>query len=25
MYPVMIKKAMFESATKGTVDIVYYN
>ena len=25
MYPVMIKKAMFESATKGMVDIVYYN
>lgn len=24
MYPVMVKKAMFESATKGTVDIVYY-
>jgi hypothetical protein len=25
MYPLMIKKAMFESATKGMVDIVYYN
>ena len=25
MYPVMIKKAMFESTTKGMVDIVYYN
>ena len=25
IYPVMIKKAMFESSTKGLVDIVYYN
>lgn len=24
IYPVMVKKAMFESATKGSVDIVYY-
>ena len=25
VYPIMIKKSMFESATKGTVDIIYYN
>lgn len=25
IFPVLIKKAMFESATKGLVDIVYYN
>jgi uncharacterized protein (TIGR02145 family) len=25
IYPMMVKKAMFESSTKGMVDIVYYN